>query len=368
MSNKDAQDFTYQYYSEELLENLNILKVNNEILVVEDYEINQKIALSWNNLFGSEEEDFDDINKFTFKRYNYEVDNPRMKYYPNKGFFIRGYGEFFIHYPPFDMEEGNLFEFSIGDVQITVKRPSNLFRFIFTNLTYDKYFGDFDSYFTISLVGVSKDKLEEILQQAMFIIGKYNPSSLGDYPTIMEFSGYDEMWDLIGSEEEPKDIKNEFSFSNYPEPIHFYNEGKSDNDPLNFYKVLEYFYIISRKDDLKALSDKLNEDGDIDYFTTEVTKIYRTDEFSMLHNLLRNLRDVPPIIKEAHNQLLISEESLEVFADKLYTYRNSIVHSKKDAGFNMAIPKYLSLENEYKWNVILEQLALLCIEKFCFEF
>lgn len=351
----------YNYTEGDFFESLEKLKFDESMIVIRDQETGVKIAAVWHELL---KDSPDKLLEF-FESYDYEKDNTRMRYYPKKGFFSNGIGEFFIHYPELDMGECEFLEYKIEGIEIKIGRPSTMFRFLFTHLTYDKYFGEFDNFSTILINGATKENIESILQQAIMIFGQNNPSTFGDYPTIYEYYGYNDMWEdsVIN---EAQESQNHFSLASYIEAIHFYNEGKTNKNALDFYKVLEYFFIINKKDELRRLSEKLTSDGDIDYFTSEVTKIYKTDEFSLLYNLLENLNDIEGVTKETHRKGLIREDSLNEFTEKLYTFRNSIVHSKKDSKFDMVVPKYLSNESDEHWINIIEKLANLCIKKFCF--
>jgi hypothetical protein len=78
-----------------------------------------------------------------------------------------------------------------------------------------------------------------------------------------------------------------------------------------------------------------------------------------------NKLNVEDLIKYAFDETLIEKETLEEFASNLYSYRNSIVHSKKEAKNVFLIPSPLSTGEKEKWLHVLEKLSRHCINHFC---
>ena len=132
---------------------------------------------------------------------------------------------------------------------------------------------------------------------------------------------------------------------------------------MYYYKVLEFFFFIYKNNDseyekeeicLKRLLQKLNRDND---------EVRETIDMYFGEHLLEI---------DDNNNIDIYNISIEKFAEKLYKYRNSIVHGKYNET-NLLIHVPMNLINNYEavkvkgWNNICRNLALLSIKHFCFD-
>lgn len=357
------------YYGEDLLKNFKILKLNKEIFVVQCKETGIKIAIKWVHIQEKVEEIRAGWLNTKFRYYNYEQDN-KMFFEPDMGFLIKGYGEFLLQYSmlDYDPDSCNLWEFEIGNVKVSIGQPTNLFQFIFNHFSDDDAFPDWNSLYTIKLTGGEKGGLEEILQQSFYIISKYNPSILeSDYPSTYCYTYEDAGYLKEDYEEITAAIPNTFKKIKYPEALAFFNNANHTCSPIDYYKVIEYFFIINRKEEIKRQIDNYNTSNKIDSFIDEITKIYNTKEGLLLEYLLNNITGINEIIDLAFNKKLISEREIGIFSSKLYEYRNSIVHGKKDTKLTLMVPKILGVNNNHSWDLILKYLAEKVIDQFCLK-
>lgn len=257
-----------------------------------------------------------------------------------------------------------LLEFYIGKIKIKMSKPTVMFKLIyrdFINMDFDAWW---DYYETIQIEGVSRKKLNKYLQEAIFLSNLYNNIDneiilkFGVETTLKHYSNYykyDSMNNII-----------KFPESNYDEkPLAFYNQAFAGTDEtafLYYYKVLECFFYVSKN-----------------------SKVIHEDEETCLKRLLLELDfngEVDRIIQEYFSECLLEKDdrnninlcniSIEKFAQKLYKYRNSVVHGKYDeTNLLVHVPMNLIEDDEdiklKGWNSILQNLALLCIKYFCFD-
>ncbi|WP_299089485.1 hypothetical protein [uncultured Metabacillus sp.] len=348
-------------YYQGILDELKILRIDMVKLVIHDERIDSTIAIDLKRA-GIDTNSPGWYNS-KFEKYDYQIDNPKLKYYPRKGFFQKEYCEFLITYSPF-YNDSIQFNFSIDSIDVHIGEPSNLFKLMFNHIIYDDHSdGTWDMFQTISLHGVKESEAEVILEQALYYLSRKFPSDYNDYPEIITFYGEDGQIDHF---EYDNDDSTELSYtkSQYNEVFIFYNEARRKHDPLSFYRVLEYFFIINRKSEFNSIIDYYNQDKNIDKLILDVTKIFRKDEEKLLAYLLNTL-DTKEILSLALKKGLIEKETNEDLAQKLYNFRNSIVHSKKEDTNKFLLPGPLSSMEKDKWLPILEKLAMNCIMYFC---
>ncbi|PGT07238.1 hypothetical protein [Bacillus cereus] len=365
----------YQYWIEEGF--ISVLKYDDDIFILEEKESKNRIVITRENLitpdipitkgyewYGLEE---------CFKNYNYELDNNKMKFSRDKGFYANNYAEYFFEYLKLNEEfQGRLSEtqvlnFKIDDVEFEIGCTSETFKLIFNHISMDKHF-EWDHYYTIKLRNVKKEMLEDYLQNALYYLYKHSPSEYSnDYPHIYQYSYYYGGWNEIEGVDESEFIKN-FSLGKYTEALAFYNDGKLNRNFLSFYKVLEYFFLINRKDEFKSLILDYNENDDMDKVLKEITRVYKTKEEDLLEVLLNNINNLEPIMDTAFSKGLISsKDNKKEFAKKLYGYRNSRVHGKKDTNLNLLVPSMLDFNSNDEWELVIEDVADLVIKQFCYS-
>lgn len=313
---------------------------------------------------------------------NPEELNNDFTIYEDTGFIFGDYAEFMLEY---DFEDtSNIIEemdnFNIGTVIIKVQEPTPLLAKALC-LESDKYF--IPEYLTsISFKGVNKENVETYLQQALFLIGNYSPSDMTiEYPKVKRFLGEDIYTYYAEPEELQQGIINSdnteiktkiFSELKYTEVLSFYNKGMSMKEEqlgfLYFYKVIEYFFLINRKDDFINNINVYNKNGDIDSFIEKVTKIYYKNEKEHLKLVLKSIENyLKPILKSAkESKKIVDENNTSEFSNALYEYRNSIAHGKSDTNFFLKLPSPLSLSDTRFWNNTVLEISKILIEKYCF--
>ena len=115
------------------------------------------------------------------------------------------------------------------------------------------------------------------------------------------------------------------------DPLRFYYKGINDNDHSNaflqFYRVLEYYSVIQFHDNISDL--RWERDLPISNFILEIQKIFYKDERSAICSLVSTVTD-SSVVARAYKDGLIDNQKLEVFANALYDFRNSLVHAKYD--------------------------------------
>ncbi len=253
-----------------------------------------------------------------------------------------------------------------------------MFNLVMSEFQGDKYY-ESGSYWTISLKGINGDNFEEYLSKAVFLVGYYNQATIGsDYPNFYEFIGEDYCRYSLDEDvlEERRDKSEEFNnrvFSdlNYVEALSFYNAGMSIREKeisfQYFYKVLEYFFLICRKDEFITRIGQYNTSNNIDEFIQEVTSIYKQNEDIQLSILLRSINpELQNIINDAHSKKYIKQNTLDSFSESLYLYRNKIVHGKSDDRFVIKLPSLVGNEEEKFWTNTVNLIAEILIRKYFF--
>ena len=162
-----------------------------------------------------------------------------------------------------------------------------------------------------------------------------------------------------------------FTDLNYVEALSFYNAGMSIKEKeisfQYFYKVLEYFFLICRKDEFISKIGQYNQSNNIDEFIQEVTSIYKQNEEIQLSILLKSINsDLQKQINDAYREGYIKQNTLDSFSDSLYLYRNKIVHGKSDERFIIKLPSLVGNEEEKYWTNTVNLIAEILIKKYCF--
>ncbi|PFR36752.1 hypothetical protein [Bacillus cereus] len=369
MSSVELFRFIEDYYQDWTEKELfNVLKSDDNIFILEKKDSKNRIVVKRESLIPSgicikKGWELCQLGK-CFRNYNYELDNNKMKYSKDKGFYNNDYAEYFFRY--FKIEDITV-NFKIDDVEFEIGSPSETFKLVFNHISKDEYF-EWEHYYTIKLRNVKKETIEDYLQNAIYFVHKYYPSDLfNEHPRILQYKYIDENWP--GGEVVDNSILNQnLSLSKYTEALAYYNEGKQKRDFLSFYKILEYFFLINRKDEFKSLILEYNQNEDMDKTLKEITKIYKTNEDLLLEALLNKINNLEPILDKALSKGLISsKDNKKEFAKKLYDYRNSRVHGKKDTNLNLLVPTILDLESNDEWEIVIENVADLVIKQFCYS-
>ena len=374
--------------------NLKITEYDNKSIEFEDSSINVKFVVSWKTLLGRDfkqfsNEELNGIYDFWYKtmgkvenllnglsyRDDYCKDNNDLQMFGEIGFSMNSYAEFILLKKTVMHDDAVINKFKIENIDINVGVPSETFLMINKYLEDEPGFLCWDNYWTIKVNGVEdKESLNDYLQQALFLLDLSCPSAFKfgyeDISYLGDYSGFREM---LKSRDFPR--------ANFIEPIAFFNEATkriymniSDETVfMYFYKAIEYFYFINRKNEIHQILKDYS--SDITRFIIEINNIYKTDERSCLKMLFNNSEIKPKIesiASEMHKKSIIPDEGVETFAGKLYLYRNSIVHGKGDTKFDLKVPRLLeeSTRQEsmsFYWNWAIQKIAFKCIKTFCYN-
>ncbi|NOU80360.1 hypothetical protein GC101_15930 [Paenibacillus sp. LMG 31459] len=312
----------------------------------------------------------------SFNKKSIEHENKFIEIHEDCGFVLKRncYAEFLLTYDSLFYEHPDYYDnFDIGECEVEISEPSSLYKLLFNSFGNDKSFISWNTLKTMKITNFPLDKLENYLQQVLFIVSKYDTPEferIGDYPSIIPYQYHGEgmMWNDPGEREDfdgifTKPLK-------YLEPIAFFNRARKVNDPMYYYRAIEFFFIINKKSNIKQSVEAYNESQDMDKLIKELTNLYSTKEVELLKNLLINLNGVEKVIQYAKNNGLIDNTDIFAFSTSLYIFRNSIVHGKGDTKFTLNIPTIEVLHPKAKdlyWTEVLKSLADLVIKQFCFE-
>lgn len=387
MMDQDIKDIEYallNYLGSDIQYFLEVIALSSQKIVFQDKGTNKKICINWASILGDCEGYMPNIHgevKYVpnkekwfnlFEKYNFGMDNEGLQMYPYKGFYFKRYAEFFIEDESLKSYLMNRdIEFDIGQVKVRVGRPTNIFKLIqnyyFEDIKYEiDWYADWDDFYTISFEMIPKEEVENYLQQALYIIALTNYTK--DCPTI----GFDPRSWNKKEEEVVKRSKTEYNVAAHSDVINFYNEARKPGNldkALNYYKVLEYFFVINREDEILSAVEVYNRRGNKADLISNISKIAKENEETSLKLLIERINPkITKVIENAFEKNLITEDSHIVFAEELYSVRNDFVHAKQNhRKFEVWIPSILREEEKYEWIHILEKVAMACIEEFCFE-
>ncbi|MBN1039287.1 hypothetical protein DVW12_11285 [Clostridium botulinum] len=268
----------------------------------------------------------------------------------------------------YEDKEGNvpnvnlLLEFEIGSVKIKISNPTPMFKLIFRVWINADFDGWWDYFETIQIEGGSRENLNKYLQQSIFINNIYNVTMneniirFGVKTNLRHYSNY---YNYDNS-----NIRLKFPETKYEKPLAFYNEafnGTKETAFLYYYKVLEFFFYISKN-------------GGVEYKCEEscLKRVLKElNENDNVKDIIENYFSSYLLEDDDKNNLNCNNMSVEIFAKKLYKYRNSVAHGKDDRNLLSHVPMNLIDNSENKklrgWNIIAERLSFLCIKYFCFD-
>lgn len=275
--------------------------------------------------------------------------NKKLKIFTDIGFQLGDYLEVLIGYSVTDYElccgdnvsHCEIFDldsFTIGENEIYVAHPFDMFKLIFKDYETDDFFTGWEDLNTIKIIAKPYNNLESLLQQSLFWIQQMCPSVYdNDYPQIASLCYEDGTGTIIPGEiPVSKEIFADeysnlaFKESKNPEPIYFYNAAKSINDIdisfLYFYKILEFYFVLAQKNLIKSELDKYNSDNNLDRFIIEMhNKYFGKSELVLLSQLISEVYSkdfVEGIIDESIKNALIKEKDVENFCS---SYMNIVI-------------------------------------------
>ncbi|MED4524853.1 hypothetical protein P9257_11490 [Bacillus velezensis] len=352
------EDMFYDYY-EALVDDVDLLNIDFSkvpYIKILDESININLAVNLEELGLCD----DRLNHHKINRYDFKVLNKRLNIWKNKGFHINDYCEFFINDNFTDID------FNIREHNVKVGRPSRIFQFLFNEVLGYKGVSDgWDDITTISINKIDIGSIDTIMERAIFELSHVEDRTTQlYYPEIYHFTEHPIVIEPYHANDEV--LIKDYSKGEYEEVIRFYNEGRRKEEPLYFYRVLEYFFYINLKNQIFDHVGTYNKDGNEYFFMKNIQSIFTKKEETLLTHLLENL-EIDQDIEFAYKENLIKENNKGIFIKALYEFRNSIVHSKFDFRTTINFPEYINRNgsSDNSWLYILESLAKKCIGKFC---
>ncbi|WDL98837.1 hypothetical protein [Alicyclobacillus sp. ALC3] len=372
---ESLEEYLYEYldHYDEDAPDIVIKHIDDDKVIVFDVTIEKSVCIKWINLLKTPLQEWYERNKGTIDihmwneifrgSYDYTLDNERLVYQP--GLFVhKGYAEVHIEYASLHFNS-EVDCFKIGDVSCDVGFPSSMYTLLHKHMEDGDTFtaDDWSSIFTLRLENITRENYKAYLEQALFILYYSNPPQFdGDYPHVA-FSG---KTDSPISQRSTDFLHTDFPTANYVEPLNFFNTGGSTGEVLYFYKVIEYFFLINRKQEITSI---IQSDQNIDRKISDLTKVYKEDEENLLISIMHTLKShhrFDSVLHYAVNRNLVNSNDTNEFANKMYLYRNSIVHGKKDNRFDILTRDLVDQEPD-GWFIVIREVALICIEVFCYQ-
>lgn len=360
-------------------EDITFLRLDSEKCVLQHNTTKIKLVMDYSN------ETFSTITEILmdeFDQGNISKRNNSIVVYRDCGFYDKKkkYSEFLLTYESLyhDLRgfHGFKINYTLGDIEVEISEPSSLYRIIFQDFSNDSktFVGNWSDFLTIKLKGCLITEQEAIVQQVLFLIAKYQKPEeelIGEYPAVIPYIYHGEhtKWNDPDDPDDGEDFRElQFRPVKYSEPIAFYNRAKKFDDPIFYYRIIEYFFIINKKSEIKKAIENYNDTNDLDKVIVEMSSLYRQEETELLKNLIKNIKDIEEVIEYAEVEGLVDSMDISSFSNKLYAYRNSIVHSKYDSKFKINVPFIEVLHPESKdryWIEVLRRLSEKVIVQFC---
>lgn len=337
------------YYEDLLIEedykDITFLCRDKEKVVIQDIKTRKKIAITKESIGNIEELVKINTNLNVVNGHGYKIgDYLEIELHP------------FISINLFDYYTmNNCISFNIGNVKVIISGSSQIYRWL-KNLEYgyEKYTDDY--VITMSLHGINKNNFADYFNMATFILWTIPKEDDNKYEFITE--------QINGVNFE--DIR-------FSEVFYFYNEAMqiihTEISMLYFYKIIEYFFLVIRKDEFKKIIDNYIVDNNIDLVINKLMKIYKEKELSQLTLLLKFIEDeIGELITNAVSSNIISSFNITEFAEKLYAFRNSVVHGKSSDKFDLKLPnRLIKNEEELFWRDTIKSIAEILMKNICIK-
>ena len=354
----DDSDFLYeQYYRDDFevyvsdlkqqLKNTTWIYEDNDKVVLQDNRTKQKLAVS----------------RCGYKNISIlKADNPKLDIYNKLGYRINNYFEVVLSGFLYNDTQINILSevnqqihFALNDITATISPPSDIF-YAITYAIYGVHHQIDDYYITISLKDITNDNCYDYFYQTLYLLKILPPC-----PNQIDINQH------ISESIANYSIKNK-----YYEVFKFYFEANrlinSEISSLYFYKVIEYFFIIVRQQEIEEDVKKYQLDQNIDRLMDLIRTIHANDELSQLtflvHSLLNEL--TPIFIKAKEIGIINTIDDVKTFSYKMYKYRNSIVHGKSDHKFDIKAPNVLNeTVVDLFWKDVFKLISDILLLKYC---
>jgi hypothetical protein len=245
--------------------------------------------------------------------------------------------------------------FRMGSVEATFGEATPLAYYLFSDVFDEKYFGPWESMSSVRLLGVNSEDVEAAFINACDTYAE----KFGDLPVVLELrDNYDYEEEEESTDHNP-DIKTASPIINNLEPLRFLYGGMLQPDALSaciqLYRVLEYFSFFTNFNEIKKLRhDHTLSDAE---FPGRILQFMTKDEKNHLFKLIADLAD-KDLLSRAQADGLIQNSAANTLGEKLYIFRNSIVHGKFSFGYALESSSAIEKsENMMKWRNLLRELA-----------
>lgn len=295
------------------------------------------------------------------QRTEVEKVNPGLAtFYTDNGFSIGSYHEFLVL-----MRDLPYQGFRMGRIEVTFGQATPLMAFLFEGIHQSKYYGDWWNLSTARIIGANDIQEVELAFSNAAI--RYN-KKYRRLPTFWEMN-LDEYLPFEDDKEESApdpEVLVDGPIIRDIEPIRFLHKGLSQEDDvaacLYFYRVLEFYaFFAMPKEFAKVRHDTSISD---ESFPSEILRLLSRDEKGPILRLV-NQAAGKRLTKGAARAGLIESESTNLLGERLYAFRNSIVHGKSSHGYELHSPPLFEKQSLPKaWRNTLRNLAQSVIEKF----
>ncbi|MBX3197265.1 MAG: hypothetical protein KF850_34410 [Labilithrix sp.] len=315
------------------------------------------------------------------RREDVERHTPQLRFHGHNGFSLGRYTELFV-FPSatgvlMDYERPEPLCFKMGSIEGSFGQVSPLAHFFFDRGHNDDE-GDFSSFDSLRLMGVTQENAEAVGLSAILLLEKEHglplrPVQLGNFPWADEDeeAASPDAPENEGSKQDsgddsaPRQVVLSCRFSEVA-PLRMLFAGTAEPTPEvafhQLYRVLEYFSILCNEE--KAETMRRDDSMSTRQFLLALQQIMAKDEKGALGRLISEIADgrMLAIAKEAG---LIDRPHASALTEALYAFRNSVVHAKEDRGarlFTSSIFEEPSTASA--WRRVCASLAWNAIERY----
>jgi hypothetical protein len=263
------------------------------------------------------------------------------------------------------------YTFEIENQQYEVDEPSSLFLLFFGNYSENKC-----DFLTIKVRNTDKKLYKKHIETALFYLS-HSLNNLNDYPKIESFVPAGQSF-YNRTRKHEVDLNEVDWGSEYIESLSILNKGKTYKDLLAYYRFIEYFFVVNKKEEILLLIRKFNEvenpDEDTERkFFEKITDSSKKEEFALLE-LLSNLEQEEILSSFKELSLIkeiigLKEEDLKInhIVKSIYSFRNEQVHAKKYARGKIQFCNSFMKDNHDAWVSMFDILASMIIKKFLYK-
>lgn len=308
---------------------------------------------------------------------------PGIQYFGNYGFNINTYGEYFLGSDGYSLYEiyGDVshidLRFKIGETYFEFNSVSPICRLLLEPYFASKaeYIADrgfYEYFYTLKIINLKLYDYKELIIKALFYLNshylKTTKKPLSVFQIIPE--GYDEN-DFSNEAYAEKEkiisrtrILKRKDFINI-EPLYFYTYACTQNAAnqfLGFYRIIEFFFGRGTETEVKNCRfDKSITEKQL------ISLIQSKDERSQLKNLLKNVlnkSDITLLTNYLMHKGYLNDNSFGNFTNRIYEYRNSVVHAKENQIKDTKLPDIFGENDDYlSWNYLIKYIAEKCIQR-----